>query len=118
MVVANREKRGGGDARYVRKNLACKFVAKLELNELQILTIFLHPVTFLTVVHKPPSTKCQFLLNQLIEFILNLNIPLGQKHLICGDFNMDLLRSSIASEVLKGTLRLFELESMNSESIT
>ena len=118
LVVANREKRGGGVAFYVRKNLAYKIVAKLELNELQILTIFLHPFTFLTVVYKPPSTKCGFLLNQLTEYILNLNIPLGQNHLVCGDFNIDLLRSSSSSEVLKSTLRLFELESMNSESIT
>ena len=43
---------------------------------------------------------------------------MGQKHLVCGDFNIDLLRSSSASEVLKGTLRLFVLESINSESIT
>ena len=118
LVVANSEKRGWGVAFYVRKNLAYKIVAKLELNELQILTIFLHPFTFLTVVYKPPSTKCGFLLNQLTEYILNLNIPLGQKHLVCGDFNIDFLRSSSASELLKGTLRLFELESMNSESIT
>ena len=40
LVVANREKRGGGSAFYVRKNLAYKVVAKLELNELQILTNF------------------------------------------------------------------------------
>ena len=118
MVVANREKKDGGVAFYVRKNLAYKIVAKLELNELQILQIFLHPFTFLTVVYKPPSTKCGFLLNQLTEYILNLNIPLGQKHLVRGDFNIDLLRSSSASKLLKGTLRLFELESMNSESKT
>ena len=111
------EKRGGGVAFCVREDLACKTVAKLELNELQILTIFLHPVTFLTVVYKPPSTNCDFLSNQLSEYILNLNIPLGQKHLVFGEFNIDLLRSSNASEVLNGTLRLFELESMNSESI-
>ena len=117
-VVANREKRGGDVAFYVRENLACKVVAKLELNELQILTILLHPVTFLTVVYKPPSTKCDFLSNQLTEYILYLSIPFGQKHLVCGDFNIYLLRSSCASEVLKVTLRLFELESMNSESIT
>ena len=118
MVVANREKRGGGVAFYVRENFACKVVAKLELNELQIIEFFLHPVTILSVVYKPPSTNCDFLSNQLTEYILNLNIPLGQKHLVCGGFNIDLLRSSSASEVLKGTLRLFELESMNSESIT
>ena len=118
LVVANREKRGRGVAFYVRENLACKVVARLELNELQILTILLHQVTFLTVVYKPPPTKCDFLSNQLTENILKLNIPLGQKHLVCGDFNIDLLRRSSASEKLKGTLRLFELESLNSESIT
>ena len=69
-------------------------------------------------MYKPPSTKCGFLLNQLTEYILNLNIPLGQKDVVCGDFNIDLLRSSSASELLKGTLSLFELESMNSEPIT
>ena len=43
---------------------------------------------------------------------------MGQKHLVCGDFNIDLLRSRSASEVLNGMLRFFEIESMNSESIT
>ena len=84
----------------------------------RFLQFFLHPFTFLTVVYKPPSTKCGFLLNQLTEYVLNLNIPLGQKHLVCVDVNIDLLRSSSASQLLKGTLRLFELESINSGSIT
>ena len=106
MTVANREKRGWVVAFDVKENLACKIVAKLELNELQILTILLHPVTFLTVVYKLPSTKCDFLSKKLTEYILNLNIPLGQKNLVCGDFNIDLLRSSSVSEVRKGTLRL------------
>ena len=78
----------------------------------------MHPLTFLTVVYKPPYTKCDFLSNQLTEYILNLNIPLVQEHLVCGYFNIDLLRSSSASEVLKGTLRHFELENVNSKSIT
>ena len=92
IVTASRKKRGGGVAFYVKEGISWKKHHEIITENTQMLTISVQANLLVTVVYKSPQSPFESFLNQLTEYLLDLDHSKLKRHIFCGDLNIDMLK--------------------------
>ena len=110
LIAVSRKKRGGGVAFYVEIGKRANKVLEFVSEDTQMLTIFVDDKYLVTVVYKTPQAKLEDFLNALTDYLLQIErLKTSQRHVICGDFNIDMLIENDASRQLQTTIEIFGL---------
>lgn len=88
-VFNSRDNRGGGLAMYIKQNINYKIKMNKIINNIEILTVYLENAnTAITLVYKPPNVDFQTLETVIQNNIINRK----HRHLVMGDFNINILK--------------------------
>ena len=112
MLRCDRETRGGGVALYVGNKYESNEVKKTTNKHVQVLTTQLHSEKqriYVTVLYKAPNYAIDNFVEVLDTHFTDLN-TLDYTHIVCGDFNVDMLISSQNAEKVCDYFRLLGLE--------
>ena len=63
----------------------------------------------MTILKKSPQEHLEFSLETLINHIHEFELPTNAKHLLCGDYNINIKKKNDQSESLIEDLKLFDL---------
>ena len=107
MEICSRKKRGGGVAIYINKCYEHEKVSSIEINSMQIITVKIKQYSdnlFLSCLYIPPSCVSDETFIRLENYLNNLILGPTEKHILCGDFNVNFLIKSKNSTKLRNLL--------------
>ena len=96
LEVASRKKRGGGVGIYVKNSVDHEKISEITCNAIQAVTVKLRTKTnvFVSCVYIPPSSVNESTFHKLEDYIDNLFLGPTDKHILCGDFNVNFLSNN------------------------
>ena len=107
IISSNCKTRGGDVAFFLKNNINCQIVKKLETNSVQLLTVAFKTIKeqiWFSCIYMPPN--CTNVANFLAveRYLDSLMIDSETKHVLCGDFNFNFLINCKKAESLKNLL--------------
>ena len=113
-VIKSSEKkqRGGGVGIYVKSGLETKILGTLNENCIQAITLEANKSLqnlVITCIYVPPSCVRDHTFEKLQNYLTQLVIKPDSKHLLCGDFNINFLKSTNKKVQLEDLLNSFGL---------
>ena len=107
IISSNRKKRGGGVAFFLKNNINCQIVKKLETNSVQLLTVAIKTIKeeiCFSCIYMPPNCTNEANFVTVERYLDSLMVDPETKHVLCGDFNVNFLVNSKKAESLKSFL--------------
>ena len=107
IIASNRKKRGGGVAFFLKNNINCQIVKKLETNSVQLLTVAIKTIKeeiWFSCIYMPPNCTNEANFLTVERYLDSLMVDPETKHVLCGDFNVNFLINSKKAESLKSLL--------------
>ena len=101
------KKRGGGVAFFLKNNINCQIVKKLETNSVQLLTVAIKTIKeeiWFSCIYMPPNCTNEANFLTVERYLDSLMVDPETKHVLCGDFNVNFLVNSKKAESLKSLL--------------
>ena len=121
LIPASRKKRGGGVGILINETLKHEKINCLEINSLQILTVKIvlnQENCYLTCVYIPPNCVKEPTLLRLQEYLDKIVLGPTDKHIVCGDFNINFLKNTKNSKKLTELLQGNSLYLRNNKTAT
>ena len=109
---SERKQRGGGVGIYVKSGLETKTLGTLNENCIQAITLEANKSLqnlVITCIYVPPSCVRDHTFEKLQNYLTQLVIKPDSKHLLCGDFNINFLKSTNKKVQLEDLLNSFGL---------
>ena len=103
IIASNCKKRGGGVAFFLKNNINCQIVKKLETNSVQLLTVAIKTIEeiWFSCFYMPPNCTNEANFLTVERYLDSLMVDPETKHVLCGDFNVHFLINSKKSRKLK-----------------
>ena len=92
--TCSRDSKGGGVGIFVHEDAEVLETYRSSVRNVQIISLeikFNKKTVILTAVYKSPNYPIDEFLNQLSDHIMNIKTNSNKKHIVCGDFNVNLL---------------------------
>ena len=117
IITANRVRRGGGVAFYINENLKFQIIDTFNQNFLQILSIKIKQLNsseiILTCLYLPPNAVNETSITEIQNYLDKIKLTPDTMHIVCGDFNVNILKTSKNSEKLQNVMLSLGLENRN-----
>ena len=97
IISSNRKKRCGGVAFFLKNNINCQIVKKLETNSVQLLTVAIKTIKeeiWFSCIYIPPNCTNEANFLTVERYLDSLMVDPETKHVLCGDFNANFLTNS------------------------
>ena len=107
IIASNRKKRGGGVAFFLKNNINCQIVQKLETNSVQLLTVAIKTIKeeiWFSCTYMPPNCTNEANFLTVERYLDSLMVHPETKHVLCGNFNDNFSINSKKAESLKSLL--------------
>ena len=119
--TCSRDSKGGGVGIFVHEDAEVLETYRSSVRNVQIISLeikFNGNTVILTAVYKSPNYPIDEFLNQLSDHIMNIKTNSNKKHIVCGDFNVNLLIENNSTKKLLELMSFFNLNLQSNRLIT